>query len=208
MHGVEGDVASATRAHTERRDLGHIEPEAAIRNLLVPFDPGDLSGQVLGWHGKYVHLFDPPRNTVGRHPIREDSVPWPYSAEILTSVRVLEECSRLVAASVGVVGIAGILRVRDVDGRINNRYKVLPIPVQPAEEIGSLGRWEGDRVKGEVAVLVHVVDVQPDGFCASVSHATNPWREQNNMPSGISNALILSTTCLTSAQLRYPHLHW
>jgi hypothetical protein len=98
------------------------------------------------------HLLHPPCDAVLRHPIREDSVAGPHSADVLAAVWVGEENTRVVAARVGIVSIASISRVGDIDGSVDNRNKVLVVLVQPPEELSDAGLRECDRVEREVTV--------------------------------------------------------
>lgn len=148
MDGVQSDITGTAGTDTERRHFRHVDPEATERNALVPFN----------------HLIDPPRNAVRGHPIREDSVPRPNRTNVLATIRVLKEHIRLVTPVVDIVRITSVGRVGNVDRRIDNRDKVLVVAMQPVKEILDARSRERDRIRREIAILVHVVDIEPDGL--------------------------------------------
>ena len=53
-------------------------------------------------------------------PIGENCVAGPNGSNILATIRVVQENATIVTVSVDAVIIAGIIRIRDVDSRIDN----------------------------------------------------------------------------------------
>lgn len=119
----------------------------------------------------FDHLLHPPGNTVGRQSVRENSVTRPHSADVLATVRVLDENIGRVTTIVDIIRITGVCRVGDIDRRIDDGNEMLIIAVKPVKEILCI-RWrEGNGVQCEVTVLVHVIDVKPDSLHRNVEGA-------------------------------------
>jgi hypothetical protein len=58
-------------------------------------------------------------------PIREYCVTGPHGSNILSAVRIVQEHTTVIAISVDAVVIAGIVRVGNIDGRINDAEAML-----------------------------------------------------------------------------------
>lgn len=89
-------------------------------------------------------------------PIRENSVARPDRANVLRAVRVLEEYIAVAAIGVNAVVVAGIVRVGNVDGTVDNWDIVLSVCLKHVEEILAFLNTERIRVLSEIAVLEHV----------------------------------------------------
>ena len=66
------------------------------------------------------HRVGPPGYRLVGVPIGENCVAGPNGSNILATIRVVQENATIVTVSVDAVIIAGIIRIRDVDSRIDN----------------------------------------------------------------------------------------
>jgi hypothetical protein len=58
-------------------------------------------------------------------PIGEHCVAWPHRSNVLSTVRIVQEHTTVIAVSVNAVVIAGIVGIGDIDGRINDTEVML-----------------------------------------------------------------------------------
>lgn len=67
-------------------------------------------------------------------PVWEDSVTWPNRPNVLAAIRVLQEDASIITISVDGIVVGGVVRVRDVDCRVDDGDVVLAVRVQSLKE--------------------------------------------------------------------------
>lgn len=164
MHWVHRDVTGATAANAEGGYFGHVNPDTIERDLSVPGN----------------HLISPPVACTWPDPIWEDCVPRPNITNVETTVWIGHERMSSVASVesripeiflstdqnssliLEYLRVTGIIRIRHIDRRIDNRYIVAPTSMQSRQEFLTSIVIVSDSIVVEVTVLIHVVDVGPD----------------------------------------------
>ena len=58
-------------------------------------------------------------------PVGEHCVAGPHGSNVLRTIGIIQEHATVVAVSVDAVVVAGIIRIGDVNGRINNAELIL-----------------------------------------------------------------------------------
>ena len=66
------------------------------------------------------HRVGPPGHGLVGVPVGENCVTWPNGSNVLRAIRIIQEHAAVITISVDAVVVTGIVRVGNVDGRIND----------------------------------------------------------------------------------------
>ena len=130
-------LTSTTAADAEGADLRHVNPDTVNLDVLVP-----------------VHeRLGPPLRSIFGVPIGENSEAGPDSTDVLGAISILHENVQLMTTAVDRVSISLVIRVGDVDGRVDDSNVVLAVSVESIDELLALVVREGVGDILKVAVL-------------------------------------------------------
>jgi len=104
-------------------------------------------------------LVSPESGKGEAHSWMRTCVSWPNFADIQRPIGVKHKGVDFYAAIVCSIRIAGIIRVRRINGSIYNGNKMLPVFVKLAQELSRFFIAIWNWIIGEIPVLNHVVDV-------------------------------------------------
>jgi len=96
-----------------------------------------------------LHPIAPTRDRFAGMPIGKDCITWPHGANVLTTVRVLQEHTAVIAICVNRVVVGSIVRVRDVYCAVDDWNIVLSVRMEALEEFLAGRNGKGIGITGE-----------------------------------------------------------